>query len=194
MKSFALLLLAALAAGSSLLACHDKTSAEPAPLPAEVVVPMPSHSGAGRANAPVPAPAASADSHGGNRRQRVVLEEIGVPSAPSEVSVHWKIPQGTSVNDEAPFRIRWKSSEALENAPDDIAAKGAGHEHGFRIALRPAKGAKVARLLGEVELVVCDAESHSVCRPVKREVDLSFVVGGGNAPKPVELQLPAAHG
>ena len=194
MKSFALLSLAALAAGSSLLACAEKTSAEPAPLPAEVVVPMPSHSGAGRANAPVPAPAASADSHGGNRRQRVVLEEIGVPSAPSEVSVHWKIPQGTSVNDEAPFRIRWKSSEALENAPDDIAAKGAGHEHGFRIALRPAKGAKVARLLGEVELVVCDAESHSVCRPVKREVDLSFVVGGGNAPKPVELQLPAAHG
>jgi len=194
MKSSVLPSLAALVVGSSLLACHDKTSAEPAPLPAEVVVPMPSHSGAGRANAPVPAPAASADSHGGNRRQRVVLEEIGVPSAPSEVSVHWKIPQGTSVNDEAPFRIRWKSSEALENAPDDIAAKGAGHEHGFRIALRPAKGAKVARLLGEVELVVCDAESHSVCRPVKREVDLSFVVGGGNAPKPVELQLPAAHG
>lgn len=157
----------------------------------EVVVPPPSHSAA-LANPPV----AAVGSGEGHKRHhpKVVLEEIGVPSAPSEVSVRWKIPSGTSVNDEAPFRIRWKSSEALENAPEDVAAKGAGHEHGFRIALKPARGAKVARLLGEVELVVCDAESHSVCLPVKREVDLTFVVGGGAAPKPVELQLPSAKG
>lgn len=160
------------------------TESSSTPSTPEVVMPAPSHS-----SAPVAAASAEAPKR---HHPKVVLEEIGVPSAPSEVSVRWKIPSGTSVNDEAPFRIRWKSSEALENAPDDIAAKGAGHEQGFRIALRPARGAKVARLLGDVELVVCDAESHSVCLPVKREVDLTFVVGGGAAPKPVELQLPSA--
>ena len=153
--------------------------------PSEILVPTPSH-----VDVPV-APRGDAGHHHGGR---VVLQEIGVPSAPSEVSVHFSVPKGTAVNDEAPFRIRWKSSEALENAPEDVASKGAGHEHGFRISLRPARGAKVARLLGEVELVVCDAETHSICIPVKREVDLTFVVGGGAAPKPVELPLPSANG
>ena len=141
-----------------------------------------------------PVAVASAAPDAPRRRERVVLEEIGVPDAPSEVSVHFEIPKGTTVNDDAPFRIRWKSSEALENAPEDVAAKGAGHEHGFRIALRPARGAKVARLQGEVELVVCDADTHSICIPVKREVDLTFMVGGAAAPKPVELKLPSANG
>lgn len=174
---------------AALLGCSEPKVENSSPAP-EVLVPAPSHPAAAKANAPaLPTPSAS---H--KPRARVVLEEIGVPSAPSEVSVRWKIPHGTTVNHDAPFRIRWKSSEALENAPDDVAAKGAGHEHGFRIALRPARGAKVARLLGEVELVVCDAESHSICMPVKREVDLTFVVGGGAPPKPVELTLPSAHG
>jgi hypothetical protein len=167
-----------------LLGACSKDKVDTAP---QVVAAAPSHSAA-------PTPVASAAPEGGRKRERVVLEEIGVPDAPSEISVHFGIPKGTTVNGDAPFRIRWKSSEALENAPDDVAAKGAGHENGFRISLRPARGAKVARLLGEVELVVCDAETHSICIPVKREVDLTFMVGGAAAPKPVELKLPSANG
>lgn len=141
-----------------------------------------------------PAPPPVVASAAPKKKERAVFDEIGVPSAPSELAVHFNVPKGTAVNDEAPFRIRWKSSEALENAPDDVAAKGVGHNNGFHITVHPAKGAKVARLLGEVELVVCDVASHSICIPVKREVDLTFVVGGGAAPKPVELQLPSANG
>ena len=169
--------------GVLLVAC-SKPAPDSAP---EAIVPPPSHAGLAVA-------APSAATSGGKKRERVVLEEIGVPDRPSEVSVHFEIPPGTSVNGEAPFHIRWKSSEALENAPDDVADKGAGHEHGFRITLRPARGAKVARLMGEVELVVCDAETHSICIPVKREVDLTFLVGGAADPKPVALKLPSASG
>lgn len=180
----------ALVCTGALVAC-SKTETETPPLPVahEPTLPAPSHSAVALA-----APSAPSSGHGKHHHPKVVLEEIAVPSSPSTVNVKWKIPSGTAVNDEAPFNIRWKSSEALENAPDDVAAKGQGHNEGFRIALRPAKGAKEARLLGEIELVVCDAESHSICIPVKREVELSFTVGGGAAPKPVELPLPAAKG
>lgn len=125
---------------------------------------------------------------------KVHLEEISVPSTPSTIEVKWKIPAGTAVNHDAPFRIRWKSSESLENAPDDVSATGEGHTEGFRITLRPAQGVQDARLLGDIELVVCDAETHSICIPVKREIDLTFMVGGATPPKPIELPLPSAKG
>ncbi len=174
---------------AAMFGCSKAKEAPPESATPEIVTVAPSRS------APLPAeraPSAASAPAAAHKRDRVVLEEIGVPDAPSVVNVHFEIPPGTTVNDEAPFRIRWKSSESLENAPDDVSAKGAGHEHGFRIALRPTRGAKVARLLGEVELVVCDADTHSICMPVKREVDLTFVVGGKTAPKPVGLKLPSA--
>lgn len=136
------------------------------------------------------APAASAQPS--RRHAKIVIEDIAVPEAPSSLEVRWKIPAGTAVNAEAPVRIRWRSSEALENAPDDVDAQGKDFASGFSLLLRPLAGAVDARLFGELELVVCDSESHSICLPIKRELELDFSIGQGGIAKPLELPLPAA--
>jgi hypothetical protein len=90
--------------------------------------------------------------------------------------------KGTGVNDEAPFKLRWRSSDGLAEPPADVAAKGASVSNGFDVALVPNHGTTFARLLGDVDLVVCDAETHSVCVPVKRELEMTFNVTPTVAP------------
>jgi hypothetical protein len=99
----------------------------------------------------------------------------------------------------------------LAEPPADVAAKGASVSNGFDVALVPNHGTTFARLLGDVDLVVCDAETHSVCVPVKRELEMTFNVtpskkgapgktdagardsGSGEGQKlRVEVALPAA--
>jgi hypothetical protein len=126
------------------------------------------------------------------KSERVHIDDLAVPSGPSKVHVAWIAPPGTGVNDEAPFKLRWRTSDGLSEPPEDVAATGAAVSSGFDVALRPNKGTRFAKLLGDVSLVVCDVATHSVCVPVRRELEMSFAVGTGTTTKPARAGMAGA--
>ncbi len=83
----------------------------------------------------------------------------------------------TTLNDEAPFRVRWTHNEF-----DGSASRHEGHwrrrQEGMKFSVTPTN-ATAATLKGEVDLVVCDVETHAVCVPVHRSLELDFFPKGG---------------
>ena len=174
MRALLLLSLCALCLG--LVACEKKEA--PPPPAASASAPV--------VAAPSAAPPVSS---------KVEFPEVPIRAKePTTVHVAWKTPPGTEVNDEAPFRVRWNRSDALSEAPSDVKATGTAAKKGFDIEVKPLAGSPNATLGGVIELVVCDAQNHSVCVPVKRLVDIEFVVGGSaTAETTVTIPLPQAR-
>lgn len=125
---------------------------------------------------------------------RVVIPNV-VVAAKGTTTVHvgWKLPAGTGVNDGAPFRVRWTSSEGLLHAPEDMRAKGADVTAGFDVAITPTAGAPSALLAGDVNVVVCDVATHRVCVPVTRRIEMTFLAEGHDAAALVTVPLPEAR-
>jgi hypothetical protein len=124
----------------------------------------------------------------------VEVPEVRVrQDAETTIQVHWVTPEGTTVNDEAPFRVRWNRSEGLFEAPTDFKSTGSAVKDGFTVKVRPTPGTPNATLGGEITIVVCDSVTHSVCVPVRRLVELGFVTAKDAAPQTtVSIPLPAA--
>ena len=164
----------------AIVACEKKKEEAPAPPP-----PVASAS----------ATTAAAVDAGPPVSTKVEFPEVPIRAKdPTTVHVAWKTPPGTEVNDEAPFRVRWNRSDALADAPSDVKATGTAAHKGFDIVVKPLQGSPNATLGGVIELVVCDSQNHSVCVPVKRLVDIEFVVGGSAAADTtVTIPLPQAH-
>ena len=114
------------------------------------------------------------------------------PGSSSKIRVSWEIPQGTGVNDEAPFRVVWASARGLARLPAPTREKGTLARDGFEIQVEPVAGAKTAELTGVLDMVVCDVVTHSVCLPVRRTLTASFAVEAGAPPAAVSIPLPAA--
>ena len=109
------------------------------------------------------------------------------------VRVTWVTPQDTAVNDEAPVRVRWNRSDGLADAPNDVKSTGNAVKDGFEVKVRPMPGAPNATLGGEINIVVCDSLTHSVCVPVRRSVELGFIAVKDAAEEAkVAIPLPAA--
>lgn len=140
------------------------------------------------------APAGSAPPAAEARVVQVEIPEIHIrPSGPTTVHISWLTPQGTTVNDDAPFRVRWNRSDGLADAPADVRSTGNAVKEGFRITVEPMPGAPNATLDGEVSIVVCDDVTHSVCVPVKRKLQLGFMaVPDAEDEATVAIPLPAA--
>ena len=138
----------------------------------------------------------SGASAGEAARQFAKVEFPEVPiraGTTTTVKVAWKSPAGTGVNEDAPFRVRWDRSDALAEAPADVKATGTTAREGFRIVVKPLAGAPNATLGGVIDLVVCDVATHSVCVPVRRKVEIEFVVGNSAAAETtVTVDLPQA--
>lgn len=126
--------------------------------------------------------------------ETVEVPEVRIrKDADTTVKVIWLTPKGTAVNDEAPFRVRWNRSDGLADAPADVKSTGSAVKDGFKIKVRPMSNAPNATLDGELSIVVCDAATHSVCVPVKRNVQLGFViVKDANTEATVSIPLPEA--
>jgi hypothetical protein len=123
----------------------------------------------------------------------VEIPELGVKAdATSEVHVTWSAPMGTDINEDAPFRVRWNRSDGLAEAPSDVRATGSAAKDGFSVHVRPMPGAPNAVLTGEIDLVVCDVATHSVCVPVKRALELGFVVVK-DGPTRASVTVPLPH-
>jgi hypothetical protein len=127
--------------------------------------------------------------------ETVEVPEVRVrPDASTTVRVGWVTPKGTAVNDDAPFRVRWNRSDGLADAPSDVKSTGSAVKDGFRIKVRPMSGAPNASLTGEIHIVVCDSATHSICVPVRRSVELGFVVAKDAAEEAnVSIPLPEAR-
>ena len=127
--------------------------------------------------ASVAGPAPREDDRAPREFAKVDFPEVPIRAgATTTVLVRWKTPAGTGVNEEAPFRVRWHHSDALAEAPSDVKATGIAARDGFHIAVKPLDGAPNATLTGVIDLVVCDLATHAVCLPVRRKIDIEFVV------------------
>lgn len=118
--------------------------------------------------------------------------EIAVPPGKSNLHVQWSVPNGTAINDDAPFTVRWGSSDGLVAPPSDIKGHGKDVRGGFDVPIELMAGASGGQLAGDIDLVVCDVETHSICVPLKRRLELTFAAGKGNAKGTVTLPLPQA--
>ncbi|MBL8608351.1 MAG: hypothetical protein JNL38_13590 [Myxococcales bacterium] len=143
------------------------------------------------------APIAAAGSAGAREVhvETVSVPEVSIdPTRESKVKVSWKTPAGTGVNSDAPFKVRWTTSEGLEAAPPDAKGKGGDVMSGFDVPVKPMSGVPGGTLAGTVELVVCDVETHAVCVPVKRKIEMSFrTAKGAPTEVPVSVPLPEAR-
>jgi hypothetical protein len=126
---------------------------------------------------------------------KVEFPEVPIRAgATTTVRVAWKMPEGTGVNEDAPFKVRWNRSDALAEAPADVKATGTTARDGFVITVKPLAGAPNATLGGVIDLVVCDVQNHSVCLSVRRTVEIEFVVGkAAPAETTVTIPLPQAR-
>ncbi|MDB4943015.1 MAG: hypothetical protein JWP97_2549 [Labilithrix sp.] len=177
MRAAALLVALALAAAG----CDKKEAPPPAPVAS--------------ASAPLEVPSAAPLGSGRPHAEKVEFPEVPIRAgATTTVHVAWRTPEGTAVNEDAPFRVRWNRSDALAEAPSDVRSTGNAAPKGFDIAVKPLAGAPNATLGGVIDLVVCDAVNHSVCKPVKRVLDIEFVVGrSAGAETTVTVPLPQAR-
>ena len=167
---------------AALAGCERKTS------------PAPVAEAPGAAAPPVVA-AVAAPSPREAQQAKVEFPEVPIRAgATTTVRVAWKTPEGTGVNEDAPFKVRWNRSDALAEAPTDVKATGNAARNGFEIAVKPLAGAPNATLGGVIDLVVCDVRTHSVCVPVRRAVEIEFVVAqGAPAETTVTIALPQAR-
>jgi hypothetical protein len=126
--------------------------------------------------------------------EKVEVPEVRLrPGAPTKVEIVWTTPRGTGVNEGAPFRVRWNRSDGLAEAPRDVKATGSAAKEGFSLEVRPMPNAPNATLGGEIDLVVCDVETHSICVPVHKSVELGFmIVADASAETKIAIPLPEA--
>ena len=166
--------------------------------PAEPAPPVASASASAQASSPpvTGARGAVGDDAGAGHPQfaKVEFPEVHIrPGVETKVRVAWKSPAGTGVNEEAPFKVRWSHSDALADAPADVKATGTSAREGFDIQVKPLAGTPNATLTGVIDLVVCDMATHAVCIPVRRKIEIEFVVNkSAPAETTVTVDLPQA--
>ena len=169
-----------LALVSLLLFCACKKKEEAAP-------PVASASASAAPGAAIGAPKAK------RPKDRFDAIEVAVPDGKSSLHVSWKLPDGTGVNDAAPFAVRWVSSDGLAVTPTDIHGLGSDVAKGFEIPIELMAGTSGGKLSGDLEMVVCDVATHAVCVPLRRQLEITLSPSKGGALGSVILSLPSAR-
>jgi thiol-disulfide isomerase/thioredoxin/sugar lactone lactonase YvrE len=114
-------------------------------------------------------------------------------STPSAMHFEWALPEGTSLNDEAPVRLAWTSSRGLARAPDAVRTTGARARGGLDVTLEPSGDATAAALEGTLTLVICDEIQHRVCVPVERTIKVDLALEPGAPPARATIPMPRAE-
>jgi DNA-binding beta-propeller fold protein YncE len=124
---------------------------------------------------------------------KIDLPEIHVAATgASVVHLTWDAPKGTGVNEDAPLKVRWRSSEGLARVPDDVKTVGGAVKSGLDVAIEPLH-APAATLTGDLDMVVCDVATHRVCVPLRREITLGLELdAAGPHSATAKIPLPAA--
>jgi hypothetical protein len=166
------------------LGCDKK--ADPTPIPVTPTLDNAPGAGGPLASASVEAPKK-------RPKERFDAVEVNVPVGKSSLHVAWQIPNGTGINDEAPFAVRWVSSDGLAVTPIDIHAFGRDVEKGFEIPIELMTGTSGGKLAGDLDMVVCDTATHAVCVPLRRQLEITLNPSKGSALGSLNLPLPAAR-
>jgi thiol-disulfide isomerase/thioredoxin len=123
---------------------------------------------------------------------RVVIFRL--PAArKSELSLNWNLPDGTGINDEAPFRITWVSQSGLEHLPTAVRMTGKQAQAGVKIAVEPSKNSDKSAVHAWLDLVLCDIKTHRICKPVHLKLDMNMQIGSNVQPQlQASVALPEA--
>lgn len=115
------------------------------------------------------------------------------------LNIGFRIPAGTAINADAPFKLIWEEAHGLIKVPEPQKRLGKDVQQGVRVELEPAKNSISGALAGTLELMLCDDVTHRVCVPYKRSISATFSVvdGAPSSSSPAELrvtvELPAAQ-
>lgn len=124
-------------------------------------------------------------------------ERISVGSAvindAGKIHVSFQVPAGTGINEDAPFRAHFLSRSDNAALPADVRATGKDVKNGFDVTLAPTSSDAVVHFVADVDIVVCDIDTHRVCVPVRREISFDAQLHVANAPRALVLPLPAAR-
>lgn len=180
-----------LVAGFALAACDHKDAPEPKPT-AVAVATGESATGEGTKGGAIGGRGGGPGGAAPRAVDKFDVAEIVVPPGTSTLHIAWDLPKGTGVNDDAPVNVRFLESDGLVVAPTDLAGHGKDFAGGFDVPLQISGNTTAAKLAGDVELVVCDVDTHSVCVPLKRRLEVTFGVQKGANPGSVRLPLPQA--
>ncbi|MEO7112185.1 MAG: hypothetical protein ABI183_17200, partial [Polyangiaceae bacterium] len=123
-------------------------------------------------------------------------ERIAVGSASlakaGNLHVSWKVPAGTGINDDAPFRAHFLSRSDVAALPADVHGTGKDVKNGFDMIIAPSASAAASHIVADVDVVVCDIDTHRVCVPVRREISFDVHFGGTNGAA-LQIPLPVAR-
>jgi thiol-disulfide isomerase/thioredoxin/DNA-binding beta-propeller fold protein YncE len=107
------------------------------------------------------------------------------------LTLRFDVPPGTELNAEAPVRVRVVEAHGLLGVPADVRRTGREARGGVTLQLVPSGR---ARLTVALDLVTCDAETHRVCVPVSRTLELELEPDlAGPAALTLPLPLPPAR-
>ena len=93
--------------------------------------------------------------------------EIAVPAGKSQIHVAWSVPDGTAINDDAPVQraLGLERRPRLRRQPTStVTAKTSPTDSTSPSSV--IAGASGGQLVGDIDLVVCDIETHAVCVPI----------------------------
>jgi hypothetical protein len=139
------------------------------------------------------APGAVAKGEAKRPRDKFDAIEVSVPPRKSALHVAWNLPGGTGINDDAPFGVRWVTSDGLAMAPTDIHARGKDVAKGFDVPIELMDSATGGKLAGDVDMVICDVATHAVCVPLRRQLEITLNPSTGTERGSVVLPLPSAR-
>lgn len=126
--------------------------------------------------------------------ETVSLGVVRVGDGEQRIQLRWALPQGTIVNAEAPYSLRWERQEGLAALPPSQEGRGEGIARELSVPITLA--ADAASLEGVLDLVVCDDVDHASCVPFTRRLALRVArVARSAAPaRPsVAVPLPSAR-
>ncbi len=111
----------------------------------------------------------------------------------THLTLAWRLPHGTGVNEQAPWSLRWDRGTGLAATPAASEGVGSTIPHGIAVDVHPAPGATEATLDGTLDMVVCDIETHRTCLPFTRRLHVALTPTAG-APRTVDapVALPSA--
>ncbi|HEY4241465.1 MAG TPA: thioredoxin-like domain-containing protein [Kofleriaceae bacterium] len=118
------------------------------------------------------------------------LGVVALAPGAGTVHVHWDVPDGTAINEDAPFKVRWAHVAGLASAPATVATTGKTVSSGFDLPL--SIGAGAASLTARLDVVLCDEKTHRICMPIRRRLVLAVRPGAAHDAR-VSATLPPAR-
>lgn len=110
-------------------------------------------------------------------------------TGPATLRLTWRLPAGTAINEEAPAHLRWVSAVGLAKVPAAVTLVGKQAAAGLSVAVEVS--AANASFDGVLDVVTCDAATHRVCVPVRRNVRATITRGAEQLS--ASAALPAAR-